>query len=76
MAQQAAFEYLFRYEYGVRDLLQTPVFYLGSAAVWRREAMEQLGGWGIAFHRRGCRHGMPRRRRRLEVALRADSVGR
>lgn len=62
MAQQAAFEYLFRYEYGVRHLLESPVFYLGSAAVWRRQAMEQLGGWQISRFTAedvdlGCRAG-------------------
>jgi F0F1-type ATP synthase membrane subunit c/vacuolar-type H+-ATPase subunit K len=62
MAQQAAFEYLFRYEYGVRHLLGSPVFYLGSSAVWRRQAMEQLGGWRISRFTAedvdlGCRAG-------------------
>jgi hypothetical protein len=45
IAQQAAFEYLFRYEYGLRALLGSPVYYLGSAAVWRRQSLEALGGW-------------------------------
>jgi cellulose synthase/poly-beta-1,6-N-acetylglucosamine synthase-like glycosyltransferase len=45
MIQQAAFEYLFRYEYGLRAALGSPVYYLGSAAVWRRQALEDLGGW-------------------------------
>ena len=45
MAQQAAFEYLFRYDYGLRAMLGTPVYYLGSAAVWRRKALEELGVW-------------------------------
>jgi cellulose synthase/poly-beta-1,6-N-acetylglucosamine synthase-like glycosyltransferase len=45
MVQQAAFEYLFRYEYGLRAWLESPVYYLGSAAIWRREAIEALGGW-------------------------------
>jgi cellulose synthase/poly-beta-1,6-N-acetylglucosamine synthase-like glycosyltransferase len=48
MAQQAAFEYLFRYEFGIRAYLGSPVYYLGSAAVWRREAIEGLGGWRFA----------------------------
>jgi cellulose synthase/poly-beta-1,6-N-acetylglucosamine synthase-like glycosyltransferase len=45
IAQQAAFEYLFRYEYGIRTYLESPVYYLGSAAVWRRQTIENLGGW-------------------------------
>lgn len=45
--QQAAFEYLFRYEYGIRSRLGSPVYYLGSAAVWRRRALEELGGWKV-----------------------------
>lgn len=44
-AQSCAFEYLFRYEYGVRSALGAPVYFLGSAGVWRRDVLEQLGGW-------------------------------
>jgi cellulose synthase/poly-beta-1,6-N-acetylglucosamine synthase-like glycosyltransferase len=39
------FEYFFRYEYGIRTSLESPVLYLGSAAVWRRKAIDELGGW-------------------------------
>jgi cellulose synthase/poly-beta-1,6-N-acetylglucosamine synthase-like glycosyltransferase len=45
MAQQAAFEYMFRYEYELRARLGVPVFYLGSAAVWRRKTLEAVGGF-------------------------------
>jgi cellulose synthase/poly-beta-1,6-N-acetylglucosamine synthase-like glycosyltransferase len=43
--QAAAFEYLFRYEYETRAQLGLPAYYLGSAAVWRRQAIQRLGGW-------------------------------
>ncbi|MER8766881.1 MULTISPECIES: glycosyltransferase family 2 protein [unclassified Mesorhizobium] len=43
--QAAAFEYLFRYEYEARGIAGLPVYYLGSSALWRREALVALGGW-------------------------------
>jgi|GEM_PF-2351085 len=43
--QAAAFEYLFRYEYETRSQLGLPAYYLGSAAVWKRQVIEDLGGW-------------------------------
>jgi cellulose synthase/poly-beta-1,6-N-acetylglucosamine synthase-like glycosyltransferase len=43
--QAAAFEYLFRYEMEIRMKLGLTGIYLGSAAVWRRQAIEELGGY-------------------------------
>lgn len=43
--QAAAFEYMFRYEYEARSRLGLPAYYLGSAAVWKRQVIESLGGW-------------------------------
>lgn len=43
--QAAIFEGLFYFEIAARARLGAPVFYMGSAAVWRRKAMLDLGGW-------------------------------
>jgi cellulose synthase/poly-beta-1,6-N-acetylglucosamine synthase-like glycosyltransferase len=43
--QAAAFEYLFHYEFEIRSRLDLPIYYLGSAAIWKREVLEKLGGW-------------------------------
>jgi len=43
--QGAIFEWLFRFEISPRAKLGMPVFYMGTAAIWRREAITELGGW-------------------------------
>ena len=43
--QAAIFEWLFRFEILLRAKLEMPVFYMGTAAIWRRQAIQDLGGW-------------------------------
>jgi cellulose synthase/poly-beta-1,6-N-acetylglucosamine synthase-like glycosyltransferase len=43
--QAAIFEWLFRFEITVRAKLALPSFYMGTAAVWRKSAIEAIGGW-------------------------------
>jgi cellulose synthase/poly-beta-1,6-N-acetylglucosamine synthase-like glycosyltransferase len=43
--QAGMFEWLFRFEIPVRAKLGLPSFYMGSAAVWRKAAIEREGGW-------------------------------
>ena len=44
-AQEAAFLYLFRFDYEPRAVLGLPVYYLGSSALWKRAAIDQLDGF-------------------------------
>jgi cellulose synthase/poly-beta-1,6-N-acetylglucosamine synthase-like glycosyltransferase len=43
--QAAIFEWLFRFEITVRAKLGHSSFYMGTAAVWRKSAIEAAGGW-------------------------------
>jgi cellulose synthase/poly-beta-1,6-N-acetylglucosamine synthase-like glycosyltransferase len=43
--QAGIFEWLFCFEIPVRAKLGLPAFYMGSAAVWRKAAIEAEGGW-------------------------------
>lgn len=43
--QAGIFEWLFCFEIPVRARLGLPAFYMGSAAVWRKAAIEAEGGW-------------------------------
>lgn len=43
--QAGIFEWLFCFEIPVRVRLGLPSFYMGSAAVWRKAAIEAEGGW-------------------------------
>jgi cellulose synthase/poly-beta-1,6-N-acetylglucosamine synthase-like glycosyltransferase len=65
MIQAAAFEYLFAYDFPVRARLGLPAYYLGSAAVWRRAVLQDLGGW---------RH-VPFTAEDVDMGLRASNAG-
>lgn len=43
--QAAVFETVFCFEVQVRSALGVPAFFMGTAGVWRRSAIETLGGW-------------------------------
>jgi cellulose synthase/poly-beta-1,6-N-acetylglucosamine synthase-like glycosyltransferase len=43
--QAAIFETVFCFEVQVRSALGLPAFFMGTAGVWRRTAIETLGGW-------------------------------
>jgi cellulose synthase/poly-beta-1,6-N-acetylglucosamine synthase-like glycosyltransferase len=63
--QAAIFEGLFYFEISARARLDAPVFYMGSAAVWRRKAMLDIGGWQEA----------PFTAEDLDMAYRAANAG-
>jgi cellulose synthase/poly-beta-1,6-N-acetylglucosamine synthase-like glycosyltransferase len=43
--QAAVFETVFCFEVHVRSSLGLPAFFMGTAGVWRRSVIEELGGW-------------------------------
>jgi cellulose synthase/poly-beta-1,6-N-acetylglucosamine synthase-like glycosyltransferase len=43
--QAAVFGWLFHFELPMRNKLGLPALYMGSAAVWRRSALQAVGGW-------------------------------
>jgi cellulose synthase/poly-beta-1,6-N-acetylglucosamine synthase-like glycosyltransferase len=65
LLQAAAFEYLFAYDLPLRTNLGLPVYYFGSAAVWRRSVLIGLGGW----------HFKPFTAEDVDMGLRAGNAG-
>jgi hypothetical protein len=63
--QAAVFEGLFFFEMTLRAKLGSPVFYMGSAAVWRRRAIIEAGGFQES----------PFTAEDLDLAYRAGSAG-
>jgi cellulose synthase/poly-beta-1,6-N-acetylglucosamine synthase-like glycosyltransferase len=45
LLQASTFGWMFKYEQPVRNKLGLPAQFMGSAAVWRKSAMEAVGGW-------------------------------
>src|SRR6185503_4621069 len=45
LLQAATFGWMFKYEQPIRNRLDLPAQFMGSAAVWRKSAIEAVGGW-------------------------------